>query len=120
LIAGLLGAGGLVLIVSMTMFTPPETLQRAHAPVAGWLPTRAVEMALNIAMFVPLGAAVGWVARARWLWTLVALSVVIELLQLGLPDRQTELIDVVTNTIGAAIGYALARRARRSSTRPQP
>jgi VanZ family protein len=112
LIAGLLGAGGLVLIVSMTMFTPPETLQRAHDPVAGWLPIRAVEMALNVAMFVPLGAAVGWVARARWLWALVALSVVIELLQLGLPDRQTELIDVVTNSIGAVIGYGLARRTR--------
>jgi glycopeptide antibiotics resistance protein len=105
---------GLGLLVGMTMFSPPQTLQRLHDPVAAWLPARAVEIALNVALFMPLGAAVGLVARARWLWAVVALSVTVELLQLGLPDRQTELIDVVTNSLGAVVGYGLARRARPS------
>jgi hypothetical protein len=107
-----LGGLGLALLVTMTMFAPPASLSRAHAPVAGLVPVRVVEMVLNVALFVPLGAAVGWVARARWLWALVALSVVIELLQLGLPDRRTEPIDVVTNSIGAVLGFLAARRIR--------
>jgi glycopeptide antibiotics resistance protein len=107
---------GLGLLVGMTMFSPPETLQRLHGPLAAWLPARAVEIVLNVALFVPLGAAVGLVARARWLWAVVALSVAVELLQLGLPDRQTELIDVVSNSTGAALGFAIARRLRH----PQP
>jgi hypothetical protein len=109
---------GLGLLVGMTMFSPPRTLQRLHDPVAGWLPVRAVEIVLNVALFTPLGAAVGVVARARWLWALVALSVAVELLQLGLPDRQTELIDVVSNSTGAVLGFLLARRLRRPQPRP--
>jgi glycopeptide antibiotics resistance protein len=113
-----LGAGGLALLVTVTMFAPPASLGRMHAPVEGLLPVRVVEMILNVALFVPLGAAVGWIARARWLWALVALSVAIELLQLGLPDRQTELIDVVTNSVGACLGFLAAKHARRRFDAP--
>jgi hypothetical protein len=113
LVPAVLGVGGLALLVTMTMFAPPASLGRVHAPVEGLLPLRATEMTLNVALFLPLGAAVGWVARARWLWLLVALSVTIELLQLGLPDRQTEVIDVVTNTIGAVLGFLAAKHVRR-------
>jgi hypothetical protein len=110
LVPVVLGVCGLGLVATMTLFAPPASLGRAHAPVERLLPIRATEMVLNVALFLPLGAAVGWVARARWLWALVALSVIIELLQLGLPDRQTELIDVVTNSIGAVLGFLMARR----------
>jgi hypothetical protein len=72
-----------------------------------------------MALFVPLGAAVGLVARARWLWTLVALSIAVEVLQLGLPDRQTEPIDVASNSAGAVVGFLRVRRAP-STAPPEP
>ncbi len=108
----LLGVG-LVLVVTTTMFAPPETLEVAHEAAPDWVGLRAVEMTLNVALFVPLGMAVGLIARARWLWALVALSVTIEVVQLWLPERQTELIDVATNSAGAVLGYLMARSLRR-------
>ena len=106
-------AAWLVFVVHLTMFAPPATLESVHEPVADHVSLRTVEMLLNVALFVPLGAALAWLGRPRWLLAAVALSVAIELVQLTLPDRQTELIDVVTNSVGAVIGYTAVRALRR-------
>ena len=121
-VAALVGAVAFVL--TMTLFSPPDTLQEAHDPVADHVGLRAVEMLLNVALFVPLGAVVGWFGRPRWLLAIVALSVGIEITQLWLPERQTEAIDVLTNSAGGALGYlavhALRRRTRQRRLNPPP
>lgn len=101
-----------MLVVATTMFAPPETLNAAHDAAPRWVSLRDVEMTLNVALFIPLGIGVGLIARARWLLALVALSVTIELIQLTLPERQSELIDVVTNSSGEVYGYLIGRRLR--------
>lgn len=81
---------------------------------------------LNVLLFVPLGA--GLVLLTGWRWWQVTLaaalaSTLVELIQLVLP-READPRDVVTNTLGAAIGAlavgaVVALRARgRSPSRP--
>ncbi len=79
---------------------------------------RTAEVAANVALFVPLGLLSALlVPRNRWwavLLALVTLSVGIETLQaLGLPYRTASGMDVVTNSLGAAIGVGLATLVRR-------
>ena len=69
------------------------------------------DVALNIAFFVPLGAALALLLPLRWspasvlLCALVSLTV--ETLQAGIPGRVPDAEDVLSNTIGAAIGTVL-------------
>jgi VanZ family protein len=73
---------------------------------------------MNIAGFVPLGLIVcayfTW-ARGRWeaiLVTTVAcglLSFVIEVLQYYIPRRSSGTTDIITNTLGAALGAVLTQ-----------
>jgi len=77
-----------------------------------WLSFGLVEYVSNIVMFLPLGA-LGCVAfRRRWLltWFVLALfSVAIEASQAWwLPQRDGSLRDVSSNSIGAALGIAVA------------
>jgi glycopeptide antibiotics resistance protein len=70
----------------------------------------------NIAVFVPLGAAVALALAdlplARRIgWSTVAgasLSAAIELLQMALPSRWSDPMDWVLNTLGAGIGAVIA------------
>jgi hypothetical protein len=66
--------------------------------------------ALNIALYLPLGAALRWrtgrLGRAIGWGALVSLAV--EVAQLAIPGRHTALSDLVANTIGTASGAALA------------
>lgn len=77
-----------------------------------------VEPLANVAMFVPLGLLLPTATRLRpWLAIGVgaAFSTLIECSQLVfLPDRVASVLDVVMNTLGAAIGavVVLAVRAR--------
>ena len=81
----------------------------------------ATEFVGNIAMFMPLGLLGALlVPRGRWwavLGALVASSVGIETVQaLALPYRTASTHDVLANSLGAAIGVALALLVPR--TRP--
>lgn len=67
----------------------------------------------NMALFFPLGltlaGALGGSRRRRFAMAVgsaAALSVSIELVQLGLPSRTTDVDDVIFNTLGAAVGAA--------------
>lgn len=80
----------------------------------------------NIVMFVPYGLLFpsAWPRLRRWTIPLgLALSVLIELVQLVvLSWRTPSLIDVLFNSVGAALGYALWHliRARIASPKVEP
>src|SRR3989442_6439256 len=74
------------------------------------------DVIVNVILFVPFGAALS-VAGTRLLRVcLVAalFSGAIELTQLFVPGRDSSLSDVMSNTTGAAVGYALARYTPRT------
>ncbi|QNE47633.1 VanZ family protein [Glaciihabitans sp. INWT7] len=77
-----------------------------------------VERTANVLLFVPLGALVAAQLNARQWWialsTCVALSGVIELGQaLLLPARYASWIDLLANSVGAAIGVSITMLLRR-------
>ena len=82
---------------------------------AGW-----IEFTANIILFVPMGFLLTLLFRHPWYGTFLAvvLSAVAELAQILIPNRQATLRDVISNSIGAAVGALLAwlfvlRRRRR-------
>ncbi len=101
-------------------------LERAHAHgLPAWITFGKIEFSSNVLMFVPIGlfGALALPGR-RWLIVPAALvaSAVIELVQaVALPLRYGTVRDVVSNTLGALLGFLLAtaiigwlrRRARR-------
>ncbi len=81
---------------------------------AGWF--LFIDVAGNIAVFLPFGAALalalsGAPLRKRQWWQLAAagcaLSTGIELAQLAVPGRVTDIDDVILNVLGTLIGGAL-------------
>lgn len=101
-----------------------EALDRLPPSWSAPMGEMGADVALNIAFFVPLGAAVALLLPLRWapaslpLCALVSLGV--EILQVGVPGRVPDADDVVSNTLGAAIGTAVvigARLAVRPRTR---
>ena len=96
--------------------------------LTSWITYSRLEFLANIAMFVPVGVLfLLVVGRRRW-WLAVligvALTVSIELAQLGIPGRVSDIRDVVANSLGATIGaiFALAVTWRPvpNTTRPIP
>ena len=104
-------------------------LFQRHTATA-WVTYPAVEFAANVAMFVPIGVLLLLlVGRRRW-WAAVLfgvlLSAAIEVAQLFVPGRVTDVRDLVSNSIGAFVGVvaalvitwpAAARRRRESHPR---
>ncbi len=68
---------------------------------------------LNVALFIPLGAALCHRGRSASRAFLVGalLSGAIEIVQLGVPGRVTSLEDVVSNTVGTIAGWVVFRTA---------
>lgn len=91
--------------------------QEAGAPT--WLSPTTVEFVTNVLLFVPLSL-IGNTFRPHWRWggwllTGLAGTLLIETVQgLFLPGRSAQTIDVVANTLGAVVGYAAVRVARRA------
>lgn len=73
-----------------------------------------VDSVLNVLLFIPLGIgfALSGIARNRAVLMAFALTVTVEATQFFfVPGRDATLGDVLTNTIGGAIGFAVARNA---------
>jgi glycopeptide antibiotics resistance protein len=103
------GVAGLTLLPGSPL--PFRVIASALEP---WFSSGRVAAVLNVALFVPVGAVIAWWWRRPVMLLLaVALSVSIETVQHVIPGRSPSLRDVVTNSLGAAIGYALARAASR-------
>lgn len=77
-----------------------------------WITFGKIEFAANIVMFIPIGF-FGALCLSRFRWLIIpaaiAASSAIEIIQSsGLPDRVGTPRDVVANSLGATIGYAMA------------
>ncbi|MET1045000.1 MAG: VanZ family protein [Microbacteriaceae bacterium] len=77
-----------------------------------WITFDLVEFTANIALFVPIGVFLLLLFGRRWWWAVtlagIGLSVGIELIQLGLPNRFPDPRDVLANGTGALLGVLLA------------
>lgn len=77
-----------------------------------WIDYERLEFGMNVLMFVPVGLfLLLLLGRRRW-WAAVllgvALTVGIETAQLFLPDRVSDLRDIVANSVGAFVGVMAA------------
>jgi hypothetical protein len=98
---------------------PDDTIGSHFCLVCGLV--GGVSAILNVFLFVPLGiglALSGWSAK-RALIGMGALSVLIEIAQLGIPGRDSTLGDVLTNSLGGALGLVIGRYAF-TLLRPSP
>lgn len=75
-------------------------------------------MLANVVLFVPLFAALA-VLWPRWWWVGVgaAVSAAVEAYQFSLPARNSDPMDVLANTVGAALGVALGLAVHRAAVR---
>ena len=107
---------------------PSSAIQRlAHLLADGGIPYQAsanvVEVKLNVALFVPgaFAAALLWPRVRWWQWVLVGFGITasIETLQAVFLDSRTpQLRDLVSNTLGAALGSGgVVWHRHRESTR---
>ena len=100
-----------------------ESPLRAFEPTAGYVE----DLVINILGFAPFGVTLyaflfAW-GRRRHLGTVVVIaglltSLVIEATQSNLPTRDSDLTDVITNTLGTCLGVYLISRAARLWLKP--
>ena len=94
-------------------------------PALSWIGYYEVEFTANVFMFVPIGLfLVLLFGRRKWWLAIaigVALTVTIETVQLFLPERVSDVRDIIANSVGTVIGVAVAllvtaRKERRIHT----
>jgi glycopeptide antibiotics resistance protein len=113
----------LVAVGWMTLGPQPTGLVRAAGvwsllgfvrehPSLSWISYSFVEFTANIAMFLPIGVLLLLLlGRRRW-WAAILLGALlsagIEAAQLVLPGRVSDVRDLVSNSLGTAIGVVVA------------
>jgi hypothetical protein len=74
-------------------------------------PSVLLDAAVNFLFYIPLGLILGLLSSAgkAWRWSIVifAFSLLMEGLQLTIPDRTATVTDVATNTLGGSVGLLL-------------
>lgn len=117
----LVAFGVIITVITMWPWAPSadgqswlrDFLRQAHANgLALWITFGKIEFGSNILMFVPIGL-FGALALPRRRWLIVPAAMVasagIESLQaMALPLRYATFRDVISNTLGALLGYLLA------------
>ena len=99
-----------------------ELLRAVSAvPGLGWVDYDVAEFSANVLLFVPMGVLFVLLLGAwRW-WLAVAIGVVatlvIEFVQLFLPERVSDPRDLLANTLGTVLGVALVALVRRRRSR---
>ena len=92
----------------------------ARREATGWITFGLLEFTANVIMFIPFGVLFCLLLgrRRRWLVLLLAAgsTVVIESAQLVIPNRVSDVRDLVANTAGAAIGLAMTLLVRRGTS----
>lgn len=112
------GAAWLALVLFLTL-RPVGWIQ--HLPFWAFLPSleSGVDVVQNLVMFAPIGWIAhrgGWSAR-RTLAAAFAISAGIEFAQQWVPGRTSQAQDIVTNSLGALIGWWCATPPRRRNVR---
>lgn len=110
-----------VVLIAMLTLWPSRIVDHPAGPLwvlfslvsgMGWLTFDRFEFSANVAMFTPLGVLLTWLLGRRRCWYALlaglALTVVIEVAQRGIPGRVSDPRDVAANTIGTALGVVLA------------
>ncbi len=99
---GLVRAGGIFELLAV--------FQR-HTATA-WITYPAIEFGANVVLFVPIGMLLLLIAGRRWWWLAILsgmlLSASIEIAQLFIPGRVSDVRDLVSNSIGAFVGVLAA------------
>lgn len=111
----------LIVIVALVVPASPPHLQRGYLldmPLGRRL---AGDLALNVALFVPIGwglrralRPLAGTSRRSMILAVVlaaAFSLAMETVQAWLPNRYSSLLDVVSNTLGATAGAWIASRS---------
>jgi glycopeptide antibiotics resistance protein len=114
----------LVALVATALLTllpgSPAPYRLIAEAVSPWVGPRRVAFVLNVALFVPLGALAGWRRNRGAFVAVVALSLLIETLQLVIPGRSPDPFDLVANGVGAVLGAYLVRIFRSARGQPAP
>jgi hypothetical protein len=121
------GAGLVIAIVSLIAIAFATLMPEAPAAVGSIFcllcgPLGGVSAIQNVALFAPLGAglALAGLSGKRALPAMCVLSVLIETAQFFvIPGRYATIGDVLTNTLGGALGFAIGRYAY-TLLRPSP
>lgn len=125
----------LLLVIALILYSSLypfhfEAGQRADEPLetilqgwpSGWSRWVLRDITVNIAFYAPLGLAAAMTLMRRYsrtisVWAAIAgglaLSASMELAQVYIPMRSPNALDIVTNTVGAALGAAVAVSAQR-------
>jgi glycopeptide antibiotics resistance protein len=96
-----------ILGVTLSPVSGPNDVQ-----LLPWTQPNTFNAVGNVILFAPFGGALALLGRRHLAATLagLALSAAIETIQLAIPGRTTSTADVVWNTLGAALGWALVAR----------
>lgn len=116
---------GAIAALILTVTLVPATGQIGYLPVSCiFCGDRATSDAIaNVILFLPLGAALAWWApggRVAWRRLGPALSLTIELAQVLVPGRDASIGDVLTNTLGTHLGWAIGQYLLSGAPRPSP
>lgn len=113
-IGSVVTTGGIGIILFATLLPDSGASMASHfCLICGTL--GGVDAILNVLLFAPLGIglALSGLSAKRAILTMLLLSVLIETTQLlVIPGRDATLGDVVTNTLGGALGFAASRYTR--------
>ena len=102
-------------VITLTIFPgSPAPYRWAAGRLEPWVDPWTLAVTLNVLLFIPVGAMIAFLGRARWLWLAPLMSITIETIQWIIPQRNPSLLDVVLNTSGALLGYAVVAMLRRA------
>jgi|GEM_PF-5108981 len=102
-------------VLALTVFPgSPAPYKWAANQLEPWVPPAHLAAALNVVLFLPVGAMIALTGRPKLLALAPAMSVVIETIQWVIPQRNPSLLDVTLNSAGALLGYLLLAALRRS------
>jgi hypothetical protein len=105
----------IALIVITTMVPAGLRHFSLHAIVTSFDPT---DFSNNILLYMPLGIALGGTSLLRATTSGFLLSSLAEFLQISYVDRMPSPIDVTSNTLGAVVGYLVAKAIQRMDHDP--
>lgn len=84
----------------------------SRSELTDWITYQRVEFTANVLMFIPVGMFLLLLYGRRWWWasigTGIALTCLIEFVQRFLPDRVSDVSDIIANSIGTVIGVLFA------------